>query len=57
MLKDCSVDAEGKQNSSFNAFTAFNVRMEVRKRTGGDGKYNTTLLATIFFIRFDDVPM
>jgi hypothetical protein len=57
MLKDCSVDAEGKQNSRFNAFTAFNVRMEVRKRTGRDGKYNTTLLATIFFIRFDDVPM
>jgi hypothetical protein len=25
MLKGCSVDAEGKQNSSFNAFTAFNV--------------------------------
>jgi uncharacterized protein YcgI (DUF1989 family) len=51
------VDVEGKQNSSFNAFNAFNVRMEVRKRSGGDGKYNTTLFATTLFIRFDEVPM
>jgi hypothetical protein len=55
MLKDCSVDVEGKQNSSFDAFNV--IRVKVRKMTVGDRKYNTTLFATIFFIRFDEVPM
>jgi len=34
----CSVNVEGKQNSSFNAF---NVRMEVRKTTADSRQYNT----------------